>query len=389
MGTSKKEKMPLYPNLDEQPDVGPDLNSAPELVLCLPGDYVRLTMIEHATSKIIGTIAADLKCHYYNDITTVTIDRFTVQLNESIYVLHTELEHFVIGGSINQNETIQLGPVPGTQYRFALHLVNNVPDSYLTDFVCILMNTVNYRATFQPTEEVSFAEMDTGDKIGYVIGKSASGISSGLRWTGDQASQLMKSQSEKYVTTQQPNQQPTAVSDRTRKAVQYASIGSKYLAKGTGLVANAIGEVASKVGQGIAAEVARRNSGSDKSESKNKHIWIQLGKVIKSSVAAYGVIWEALEETAKLTARVARDEATACVTHKHGQEAGKVTYTGMDIGVNCTKTVFHVQDMGMKRICKRVAKTAGTDFLKNEIEKRAKRKQNAQIETVYQPQITQ
>ena len=61
----------------------------------------------------------------------------------------------------------------------------------------------------------------------------------------------------------------------------------------------------------------------------------------------------------------------------------------MDIGVNCTKTVFHVQDMGRKRICKRVAKTAGTDFLKNEIEKRAKRKQNVQIETVYQPQITQ
>ena len=57
--------------------------------------------------------------------------------------------------------------------------------------------------------------------------------------------------------------------------------------------------------------------------------------------------------------------------------------------MNCTKTVFHVQDMGMKRICKRVAKTAGTDFLKNEIEKRAKRKQNVQIETVYQPQITQ
>jgi len=375
--------MPLYPNLDEQPDI------EPELVLCLPGDYVRLT-IEHATSKIIGTIAADLKCHLQNDITTITIDRFAVQLNESIYVLHTELEHFVIGGSFNQNETIQLGPVPGTQCRFALHLVNNVPDSYLTDFVCILMNTVNYRATFQPTEEVTFGELDTGDKIGYVIGKSASGISSGLRWTGDQASQLMKTQSDKYVSTQQPNQQPTAVSDRTRKAVQYASIGSKYLAKGTGMVANAIGEVASKVGQGIAAEVAKRNS-SEGGESKHKHVWIQVGKVIKSSVAAYGIIWSALEDTAKLTARVARDEATTMVTHKHGQEAGEVTYSGMDIGVNCTKTVFHVQDMGMKKICKRVAKTAGTDFLKNEIDKRAKKNQqtvpNVQ-QPQYQPQIT-
>ena len=75
--------MPLYPNLDEQVD--------PELVLCLPGDYVRLTMIEHATSKIIGTIAADLKCYYHNDVATITIDRFTVQLNEAIYVLHMDV----------------------------------------------------------------------------------------------------------------------------------------------------------------------------------------------------------------------------------------------------------------------------------------------------------
>jgi len=387
MGKRPNERMSnIYPNLNQD-----------EPVLVLPGDHVRLTMIDHATNGVIGTIASDLIVRHYpvDDLVTIQIERFTVKLDASIYVLHTELEKFVIGGSIEHNEQVQLGPVPGTSYRFILQLIGHVPDSYLTDLVCVLMNTVNYRATFQPdpTDSVSFGEMDTGDKIGYIIGKGASGISTGVRWTGEQASTIMKSQSEKYVNTAQPNAQPTNVSDRTQKAVKYASIGTKYLAKGTGVLANAIGEVASKVGQGIAAEVAKRNSTAESggTESKHRHIWIQMGKVIKSSVAAYGIIWSALEDTAKLTARTARDEATVCVTYKHGEEAGRVTYSGMDIGVNCTKTVFHVQDMGMKKICKTVAKTAGTDFLKHEIDRRAKRREQQQNITsvAYQPQITQ
>merc|ERR1711885_74226 len=281
MGDTKRMSN-IYPNLNQD-----------EPVLVLPGDHVRLTMIEHGTYGVIGTIASDLIVRHYpvDDLVTIQIERFTVKLDASIYVLHTELEKFVIGGSIEHNEQVQLGPVPGTSYRFILQLIGHVPDSYLTDLVCVLMNTVNHRATFQPdpTDSVSFSEMDTGDKIGYIIGKGASGISTGVRWTGEQASTIMKSQSEKYVNTAQPNAQPTNVSDRTQKAVKYASIGTKYLAKGTG------------------AEVAKRNSTAESggTESKHRHIWIQMGKVIKSSVAAYGIIWSALEDTAKLTARTA------------------------------------------------------------------------------------
>merc|ERR1711892_605250 len=206
----------IYPNLNE------DLVQP---VLVLPGDHVRLTMVEHATNAVIGTIASDLIVRHdvLADLVTIQIERFTVKLDTSIYVLHTELEQFVIGGSIEQNEQVQLGPVPGTSFRFILQLVGHVPDTYLTDLVCILMDTVNYRATFQPDpESVSFGEMDTGDKIGFIIGKSATGISSGVRWTGEQASAIMKSQSEKYVTTAQPNPTATNISGRTQTAVKYA-----------------------------------------------------------------------------------------------------------------------------------------------------------------------
>ena len=174
--------MPLYPDLETENDFS-------DVVLVLPANHVRLTMIEHLTNQIVGVVSADLKCRhdFTTDLTRVEIDRFSVALNSTIYVLHDELEKFVIGGSVNENEDVAIGPVPGTQYRFVLELTNHVPDSYITDFTCILMNTVNYRASFQPAEETSFSDMDTGDKIGYIIGRGASGISSGVRWTGEQA----------------------------------------------------------------------------------------------------------------------------------------------------------------------------------------------------------
>jgi len=61
----------------------------------------------------------------------------------------------------------------------------------------------------------------------------------------------------------------------------------------------------------------------------------------------------------------------------------------MDIGVNCTKTVFHVQDMGVKRICKNVAKSAGKNYLQNELDRRAKTNGPITPSAPPQPMITQ
>jgi hypothetical protein len=157
------------------------------------------------------------------------------------------------------------------------------------------------------------------------------------------------------------------------------------LAKGTGVLAKAIGSAASYVGGEIAKEVSRR-SDPNKPESKYKHVWIGVGKVVKSSVAAYGEIWTALEITGKSVAVTMRDNTARAVTHKHGQQAGAVAYDGMDIGVNCTKTVFHVQDMGVKRICKNVAKSAGKNYLHSELDKRARNKQQHGVTPSAPPQ---
>jgi hypothetical protein len=65
-----------------------------------------------------------------------------------------------------------------------------------------------------------------------------------------------------------------------------------------------------------------------------------------------------------------RDASTTVVTHRHGDEAGQVTYNAMDVGVNLTKTFFHIEDMGVKKICKNIAKSSGKEYLHIHLERR-------------------
>jgi len=363
-----------------------------EIILQIPSENVKSLLVDTVHSGIVGEAVGPLNVRPPvgpNFGPTLELGNEVIELNDDLYVLHSELETFIIGGVIKDPNGVPFrgGPIPGKNFQ-AVVLLQNVPDNYIIDLTCIFMSNSNYKSTFNG-EAAKFSEMDTGDKIGHVIGVSASGISSGLQWTGEKTKEFIKSQSDKYVTQTTPNAQPTNVSNGTQKAVEYAAVGTKYLAKGTGVLAKAIGSAASYVGGEIAKEVTRR-SDPNKPESKYKHVWIGVGKVVKSSVAAYGEIWSALEVTGKSVAVTMRDNTARAVSHKHGAQAGAVAYDGMDIGVNCTKTVFHVQDMGVKRICKNVAKSAGKNYLQNELDRRARAKGGAVTPSAPpQPMITQ
>merc|ERR1711990_825459 len=380
-GSTASDTFNYQPQTPQRPPPPPQSSQyVPEdvsVLLQIPQQNISCTLVECediAAHSRVNNGALSIYAPVREDFgPTIEIGSEVVELNESLYVLHSDLETFVLGGVVrDQNgEPVRGGPIPGKTYQMVIKL-NNVPDDYLINLTCIFMNNSNYKSLFAQ-QGVDWSEMDTGDKIGHVIGVSAHGLSTGLAWTGEKTKDLIKYGSERYVAETTPKQTPTQVSGTTKKAVEYASIGTKYLAKGTGVVAKAIGQAASYVGQEIAAEV-QRNSSKNPKESKHKETWIQVGKVIKSAVAAYGEIWNALETTGKSVAVSMRDNTATAVSHKHGTEAGGVAYQGMDIGVNCTKTVFHVQDMGVKRICKNVAKSAGKSYLHIELEKRRKDK---------------
>jgi len=122
---------------------------------------------------------------------------------------------------------------------------------------------------------------------------------------------------------------------------------------------------------------------------ESRYRWRQVGKVGAGMLCGYGKVWAALETTGKSVAVVGRDCSASVVEHKHGASVGKVTYNAMHIGVNMTKTFFHVEDMGLKKICKNIAKSSGQEYLQKHIDRRAANKTQNQQFFQNQPQNAQ
>ena len=66
-------------------------------------------------------------------------------------------------------------------------------------------------------------------------------MSKGISWTGDKTKDFIQTSAENYNLKNPANQTPAQISTGVQKTVQYVSTGSKYVAKGTGAVASAIG----------------------------------------------------------------------------------------------------------------------------------------------------
>jgi len=149
------------------------------------------------------------------------------------------------------------------------------------------------------------------------------------------------------------------------------------------------GTAASWAGKAIAQKVDEKYGSKGNSTEESRYRWRQVGKVGAGVLTGYGKVWSALETTGKSVAVVGRDCSASVMEHKHGASAGKVTYDALNIGVNMTKTFFHVEDMGLKKICKNIAKSSGQEYLQKHIDRRAKDKNVNQQFFQNQPQTAQ
>ena len=178
------------------------------------------------------------------------------------------------------------------------------------------------------------------------------------------------SYSEKYVATEKPNEKPTEVSDSTMKLLSASKTATKHAANVTGTVAGWIGS-AVKFGAGKIGEHIDKNYIPDK--DKNKVGESKMDKVVKiggSGISAIGSIWNNLEKNGRDVGRAVREDTVKMVNHKHGEKAAKATDDGFRAAIDGTRTVFYINDMGIKAIAKTTAKEAGKKVAKLQKEKR-------------------
>merc|ERR1711893_449201 len=347
-----------------------DENEDVEIVIQIPEDQVEISSA-HSNGQLHRLTGPITVINPDPDVPYLEFGDVKLYLTEELFVLHPELETFVFGG--------REGPVLGTDFHIVFNL-KNAPDDAIIALTCVFMNNCSYKNLFveeqQPTNE------EIGDRINSGLNYVADAMSKGISWTGDKTKDFIQTSAENYNLKNPANQTPAQISTGVQKTVQYVSTG-------TGAVASAIGTAASWAGKAIAQKVDEKYGSKGNSTEESRYRWRQVGKVGAGVLTGYGKVWSALETTGKSVAVVGRDCSASVMEHKHGASAGKVTYDALNIGVNMTKTFFHVEDMGLKKICKNIAKSSGQEYLQKHIDRRAKDKSVNQQFFQNQPQKAQ
>jgi len=364
--------MSLYPNLVEEIPVRRDEQDDSEdvtIVLQIPAGSVEVTYV-----RSNAPIATDFPTISIEDSHLGPVLKFNSQrivLDQSIFVLHYDLEMYCIGG--------RQGPIDGTDYHLLLKLINPSED-LIVSTTCIFMNNARYKCLFSEEQIGTHSNepADIGDKVSAGILYAADGLSKGISWAGDKSKSLMEGKAQNYVETTPALSNPKEVSPGWKKTAEVASVGTKYVAKGTGFLASAIGQVATYAGGKIADKVQEKYGTKD-GKGETSSTWRNTTKILGGALAGYGKVWEALEHSGKKIAVASRDSTAKVVTHRSGAAAGEVTYNSMNVGVNLTKTFFHIEDMGMKKICKTVGKSAAKNYLQKHLDAK-KARENQQVQ---------
>jgi len=186
-------------------------------------------------------------------------------------------------------------------------------------------------------------------------------ISSALEPLQKSASKYVTKKSDNYIAQKEAKETPTKINPAVEKTVEYT-------AKGTGIARDGAAKLIGWIGDQVAetgGKIADKLGPSTKSKN-GKETWLgAAGKVAGAGFHAMGSFWNSLEKEGTSFGRNVRGETMRVVTHRHGEQAGKVAGDACKIVVDSTKIGFYYSEIGMKAIAKNTAKSAGKQMLKS------------------------
>jgi hypothetical protein len=139
---------------------------------------------------------------------------------------------------------------------------------------------------------------------------------------------------------------------------------SKAIVKGLVKVAEEIGSaVAESV---VESDFGKKLGGSDGNRFKGPRA-DAAKEVGKSSLTAIINVWDSLEHAGRMLLHQTSHTTVDVVDYKYGKEAAKVTKDGLDVTTDIVETAYNVQQLGVKKIAKRVALETGKSAAKTYI----------------------
>jgi len=164
---------------------------------------------------------------------------------------------------------------------------------------------------------------------------------------------------------------PAQVNQRLANTIHVASKASPYVVKVSRALITGLVLVAEKIGEAAAEGVMRTplgvkiNAGS----SAVGHERIDAAKEVgRAGLAAVVNVWEALESSGRALVSQVSQSTVAVVEHKYGKDAAQLTGESLSVAVDLVETAYNVKQVGVKKLAKRVAKSAGKNYVRQMLE---------------------
>lgn len=213
-------------------------------------------------------------------------------------------------------------------------------------------------------------EKSTSGKISKGITVAADWISWGVGKGAEKTGHLIRYGSEKMREKLVPEEKARDVDPRIQTGARYARSGAHVAIKVSSFIVTKLGEATVAVAKEVAPHIRKQSqkvlpkSITEKSTDGRSTV-DDVIDVATTGFKGFGTVYISLESAAKVLAKNLAQETIRTVDHKYGPNAGQLTENTLYTVGNVAMTAYNVDQLGIKALAKRAAKTTGTEIVKD------------------------
>lgn len=155
----------------------------------------------------------------------------------------------------------------------------------------------------------------------------------------------------------------TPVSKSTKAHVKRAKATATAAATVTNGLVTSVTAIATSLGQGLARSAGNTERGAAVKRAIATKNGQNVRQVAAAGLVAFGTVWEALEQSARIVGTSTADTASDVVQHKYGQEAAAVAADGMKTVGQSALAMYYVSHLGVKAVVRKTATSAAKHTL--------------------------
>uniref|UniRef100_A0A915J2M9 Senescence domain-containing protein n=1 Tax=Romanomermis culicivorax TaxID=13658 RepID=A0A915J2M9_ROMCU len=300
-------------------------------------------------------------CSSSNNKVKVDIMPAFLQISDWVYPLspgRSPVLHSTYGAYIFPDPTVD------DLDRFVGIILPKDLDPKLTaDFMKLMKEYTTYKEETSPPVLTAQEEKRLATKIASFLISGSEFVVRQLKSGSDKSSEYICRKSMK-IRDNTSNYCTITVDPRVQTSVHYLRKGTKVAVKVSGYLVDKIGALGATIGQRIATSVDKRLQSTGGKDSGAKVVK-DLLFVTSAGVSGIATIWIAMEEVSKTLAKCIANETVVVVDHKYGQQAANVTDNVLYSAGFAAATAWNLENLGIKGIAKRSAKSASIAFLRD------------------------